>query len=81
MGQALRKHPTGFTYADDLVRPEGERWALIDGQAYAMSPAPSNCHSLIVGALFRHVANHAHGKPLVFPEPVVARSVCRPVGA
>ncbi len=77
MGQALRQHPTGFTYAADLVWPEGERWALIDGRAYAISPAPSNFHQLVVGALFRHVAKQFHGKPLAFPELVVALSVCR----
>lgn len=59
-----QRHPTkGFTYADYLGWPDGERWELINGEAYAMSPAPSNFHQLIVGELFRSIANHLHGKP------------------
>lgn len=70
MGLPLRQHATGFTYADYLNWPEGERWELIDGQAFAMSPAPSNFHQLIVGELFRNIANHFRGKscrPFVAP--------------
>lgn len=63
MGQPLRNHDTGFTYADYLTWPEGDRWELIAGQAYAMSPAPSNLHQLIVGELFRLIANYFRGKP------------------
>jgi len=63
MGLPLRQQKTGFTYADYLGWPEGERWELIDGEAYAMSPAPTNFHQLIVGELFRVVANHFRGKP------------------
>jgi Uma2 family endonuclease len=63
MGRPLHHQATGFTYADYKSWPEGERWELIDGQAFAMSPAPSNFHQLIVGELFRHIANYFHGKP------------------
>ena len=70
MGLPLRHQETGFTYADYLTWPEGERWEIIDGQAYAMSPAPTNVHQWIVGELFRHIANYFHGKscrPFVAP--------------
>ena len=63
MGQALRHHTSGFTYADYLGWPAGERWELIEGQAYAMSPAPSNFHQLIVGELFSRIHQHFRGKP------------------
>ncbi|APW45571.1 Uma2 family endonuclease [Rhodoferax antarcticus] len=63
MGLPRRHRENGFTYADYLNWPEGERWELIDGQAYAMSPAPSNFHQLIVGELFRCIANYFLGKP------------------
>ncbi len=63
MGRPLRDHASGFTYADYLTWPDGERWELIDGQAFAMSPAPSNFHQLIVGELFRQIANHFDDKP------------------
>ena len=70
MSNLIRKTDPGFTYADYLTWPEDERWELIDGQAFAMSPAPSNFHQLIVGELFRLIANHLHGKscrPFVAP--------------
>jgi Uma2 family endonuclease len=52
-----------FTYADYCTWPEGERWELIDGAAWAMSPAPTNTHQLIVGELFRQIATFFRGKP------------------
>ncbi|MBN1842790.1 MAG: Uma2 family endonuclease [Deltaproteobacteria bacterium] len=36
-----------FTYADYLTWPDDERWELIDGQAYCMTPAPSVTHQRI----------------------------------
>ena len=30
-----------FTYADYSTWPDDERWELIDGEAYNMTPAPS----------------------------------------
>ena len=63
MGLPQRHHETGFTYADYLTWPEGERWEIIDGHAYAMSPAPTNFHQLIVGELFARIHHHFHGKP------------------
>jgi len=47
-----------FTYGDYLRFPQEERWELIDGHLYAMSPAPSPRHQEIVGELFRQIANH-----------------------
>ena len=61
MGLPFRNHQSGFTYADYLTWPDGERWELIDGQA--MSPAPSNFHQLIVGELFASIHNHLRDKP------------------
>lgn len=37
-----------FTYADLIVWPEEERWELIDGSPYDMTPAPSQQHQDIV---------------------------------
>jgi Uma2 family endonuclease len=36
-----------FTYGDYLTWPEEERWELIDGQPYDMTPAPSTFHQSI----------------------------------
>ena len=60
---AARRRTSGFSYADYLTWPDGERWELIDGRAYAMIPAPTNAHQLIVGELFRQIANYLRDKP------------------
>jgi Uma2 family endonuclease len=52
-----------FTYGDYLTWPEGERWELIDGIAYAMSPAPSRSHQDWVGSLYRQIADFLDGNP------------------
>jgi Uma2 family endonuclease len=52
-----------FTYGDYRRWPAEERWELIDGAAYAMSPAPSRGHQEVVGELFRQIANFLAGKP------------------
>src|SRR5438477_7027303 len=37
-----------YTYADYLTWPEGERWELIEGVPYAMTPAPGSMHQGIL---------------------------------
>ncbi len=47
------------TYGEYLTWPEwplGERYELIDGVAYAMTPAPSRSHQRLLGELFREIA-------------------------
>ena len=41
-----------FTYADYLTWPEGERWELVDGEAFAMTPAPSFRHQRVTGRIY-----------------------------
>lgn len=63
-----------FTYADYLTWPDDERWEIIDGVAYAMSPAPGKRHQQVSGELFRQVANFLRGKPCrVFAAPFDVR--------
>lgn len=50
MNTAVNTQDT-YTYADYLLWPEGERWEIIDGHAYNMTPAPSRKHQLVVGNL------------------------------
>lgn len=57
------KQQERFTYADYLTWSDEERWEIVDGMAYAMSPAPSQSHQLISGNLYRQIAVHLHGKP------------------
>ncbi|MBI5329420.1 MAG: Uma2 family endonuclease [Betaproteobacteria bacterium] len=61
--QALRQDPPPFTW--DLYRtwPESERWELIDGEAYAMSPAPSTQHQSVAGNIFGKLLQQLAGKP------------------
>ncbi|MFP4427330.1 MAG: Uma2 family endonuclease [Spirochaetaceae bacterium] len=58
------KHKEGtFTYSDYLQWPDEERWELIHGIAYNMSPAPSKTHQRIVGEMFRRLANITDTRP------------------
>ena len=43
-----QKTKKGFTYADYLTWPDDERWELINGDAYNMTPAPTTRHQNIV---------------------------------
>ena len=59
-----------FTYRDLLTWPESERWELIDGVAYDMSPAPATTHQQISIALASHLYLFLIGKPCqVFTAP------------
>ena len=42
------KKEEGFTYRDYLSWPEEERWEIIEGRAYAMSPAPNPRHQRVL---------------------------------
>lgn len=60
----LPKHKEGtFTYADYLQWPDEERWELIHGIAYNMSPAPGKTHQRVVGEIFRRLADIADKLP------------------
>ena len=41
-----------FTYKDYLKWPDDERWELINGVPYNMTPAPSTNHQIIAGNFF-----------------------------
>ncbi|QDR81469.1 Uma2 family endonuclease [Sporomusa termitida] len=43
----MGKSAIKYTYADYLAWPENEHWELIDGTAYAMTPAPNRQHQEI----------------------------------
>lgn len=51
-----------FTYADYLTWPEGERVELVDGQIYAMTPAPNRIHQEILGRTFNIFSNYLKGR-------------------
>ena len=56
------KKDTKFTYGDYANWPEDERWELIDGDAYNMSPAPSRRHQQISRDLGVQIANFLSDK-------------------
>jgi Uma2 family endonuclease len=58
MGYPAENEDHRYTYGDYLTRPDEERWELIDGIAYAMTPAPSTQHQRISGELFRQLSNY-----------------------
>jgi Uma2 family endonuclease len=58
------------TYADYCRWPDDTRYELIDGIAYAMSPAPTRRHQTSTGELFRQIANALQGhrcRPYIAP--------------
>ncbi len=59
-----------FSWDDYRAWDEGERWELIGGQPFCMSPAPSSRHQMIVTRLCGHLCQHFEGRsciPLVSP--------------
>ena len=63
MGIPMQKEDRAFTYADYLSWPAEERWELIDGAAYDMSPAPNRRHQGIVGTIFGELYQFLQDKP------------------
>ncbi len=53
----LPKENEVFTYVMYKTWPDEERWELIDGVAWCMSPAPSRVHQQMLGELLRQFAN------------------------
>lgn len=51
-----------FSYADYLTWPDDERWEIIHGEAFAMSPAPGRKHQSISMELSRQLSVFLKGK-------------------
>jgi Uma2 family endonuclease len=52
MADPIRRSDRLFTYADYESWPDDERWELINGIAWNMSPAPGRTHQLLAGRLY-----------------------------
>ena len=63
MGNPALTPQESFTYREYRTWPDDERWELIDGQAWAMSPAPMTRHQDLSGKLFLAIGNFLEGKP------------------
>jgi Uma2 family endonuclease len=61
MGLPMKRADHKFTYVDYSMWPDDERWELIDGAAYNMSPAPTSRHqntsSFLAGELYLFLKN------------------------
>lgn len=62
MPLAQRDDSQRWTYADYLTWPDDQRWEILDGVAYAMSPAPGVAHQRVSRSLTRIIANHLLGR-------------------
>ena len=70
----VRKSLHKYTYADYMTWPDEERWEIIDGDAFNMTPAPGIKHQNVVVNFSRIVGNKLEGKPcrpFVAPTDVV----------
>ena len=63
MGLPARKYDRTYTYGDYKTWSDDERWELIDGVAWNMSPAPSRTHQAISAELVRQLGNYLLGNP------------------
>jgi len=63
VGLPIKKSDHKFTYVEYSMWPDDERWELIDGIAYNMSPAPTSTHqdisSNLVGELYIFLKNRS----------------------
>lgn len=74
MGLAAKKQFRTYNYGDYLKWDENERWEIINGEAYDMSPGPGTTHQAIVTELIRQLGNQLEGKPSrVFTAPFDVR--------
>jgi len=60
-----RKVEEKFTYQDYITWPDDERWELIDGIAYNMTPAPTFKHQSIVLNFSNILKNNLKGQPCI----------------
>lgn len=74
MNSILKPKTERYTVADYMRWDDGERWELIDGVAYNMSPAPTIKHqdiALNFGSLLRNRLKGKPCKPFIAPVDVV----------
>ena len=68
------KRKERYTYADYLKWPNDERWEIIGGEPYLMSPAPSSEHQRILMEIASQLHTYLRGKDCtVFPAPFDVR--------
>jgi Uma2 family endonuclease len=63
MSHPAEQHRDRYTYSDYLTWPDDTRWELIGGTAYAMAPAPTIRHQILVQNLAGLLSAYFRGKP------------------
>ncbi|MFW6366059.1 MAG: Uma2 family endonuclease [Spirochaetota bacterium] len=70
MAVPQKRNDYRYTYTDYLAWPDEERWELIDGVPYDMSPAPSRRHQEISVEIIRQVSSFLYQRKCkVFAAP------------
>lgn len=59
----IKKGEKKHTWADYLTWPDEERWEVIDGIAYNMTPSPTAKHQQVAGNLYGILRDKLRGKP------------------
>ncbi len=62
MSVPLKKEKGKYSYGDYRTWPDEEKWEIIKGIPYYMSPAPLRKHQEISGTLFAKIYNHLENK-------------------
>ena len=78
MNSILKSQSARYTVADYMNWPDEERWELIDGVAYDMSPAPTIKHQNIAGRIYSRFEQKLRGKtcqPFIAPVDVVLSDI------
>ena len=71
---SVKKATQKYTWNDYLTWPNEERWEIIDGVAYNMTPAPSVRHQNITGKLYSQLEQKLKNKackPFIAPTDVI----------
>jgi len=70
MSEAAQAINDRFTWDDYRGWPDDERWEIVGGEAFAMTPAPAPRHQRVLHELDRQMGNHFADKEcMVFPAP------------
>jgi Uma2 family endonuclease len=70
MAEALKKENRIYTYRDYASWPDDERWEIIEGEAYSMSPGAKASHQRYLRRLLNKFENYLEGKTCeVFDSP------------
>ncbi len=59
------KEEKNYTYQDYLTWPDEERWEIIDGKPYDMTPSPTFMHQTIISKLITLLNNALENKPFI----------------